>query len=140
MQVNHTKDLAQVNHTSGSAKINPSEERAVAQPDQMQQLSMLLAQNQGTKASGMSLNSISSLNTQRVLNSGATDHITGNKNILENFNEFSTKQYVTVANDKKIEILGDGSIIIFSRKISNVLLVKDGASNLLSISRIIREL
>jgi hypothetical protein len=133
-----------VNHTSGSAKINPSEERAVAQPDQMQQLmqqlSMLLAQNQGTKASGMSLNSISSLNTQRVLDSGATDHMTGNKNILENFNEFSTKQYVTVANDKKIEILGDGSIIIFSRKISNVLLVKDGASNLLSISRIIREL
>jgi hypothetical protein len=79
--------LAQVNHTSGSAKINPSEERAVAQLDQMQQLmqqlSMLLAQNQGTKASGMSLNSISSLNTQRVLDSGATDHMTGNKTYLK---------------------------------------------------------
>jgi hypothetical protein len=86
---------------------------------------MLLAQNQGTKASRISLNSISSLNTQWVLDSGATNHITGNKNILENYNAFSTKQCVTVTNGEKIKILGDGSIIIFSKKISNVLFVKD---------------
>jgi hypothetical protein len=66
--------------------------------------------------------------------------MTENKNILENFNAFSTKQYVTVANGEKMEILGDGSITIFSKKISNVLLVKDCASNLLSISRITIEL
>jgi hypothetical protein len=91
----------------------------------MQQLSMLLVQNQGTKSFGISLNSISSLNTQWVLDSGATDHMTGNKNILKIFNAFSTKQYVMVVNGEKIKILCDGSIIIFSKKISNVLLVKD---------------
>jgi hypothetical protein len=47
---------------------------------------------------------------------------------------------VTVVNGEKMEILGDGSITIFLRKVSNVFLVKDCASNLLSISRITREL
>jgi hypothetical protein len=124
--------------------MNPSKgekaKKTITQSDQMQQLSMLLAQNQGTKASGSFLNLISFLNTQWVLDSGATDHMIGNRNILETFNKFSTKQYVTVVNGEKMEILGDGSITIFLRKVSNVFLVKDCASNLLSISRITREL
>jgi hypothetical protein len=75
--------------------MNPSKgekaKKAITQSDQMQQLSMLLAQNQGTKASGSFLNSISFLNTQWVLDSGTTDHMIGNRNILETFNKFSTK-------------------------------------------------
>jgi hypothetical protein len=53
-----------MNQTKEPAQINSTEERAIAQPDKMQQLmqqlSMLLAQNQGTKSSGISLNLISS--------------------------------------------------------------------------------
>jgi hypothetical protein len=43
--------------------------------------------------------------------------MTENKNLLENFNELTIKQYVTVVNGEKIKILGDDSIIIFSKKI-----------------------
>jgi hypothetical protein len=74
------------------------------------------------------------------LDSGATDHMTGNKTLLHNFVSSTTTQYVTVANGNKMEILGFGSIKIFSKIISQVLLVKNYASNLLSVSKLTHEL
>jgi hypothetical protein len=56
--------------------------------------------------------------------------MTGNKNLLFNFREYDTKQYVKVAKNERMEIIRDGSIIILSIIISNVLLVKNCASNL----------
>jgi hypothetical protein len=47
---------------------------------------------------------------------------------------------VTVVNGERMEILGDGSIKVFSKIISNVLLFKNCASNLLSIRKITSEL
>jgi hypothetical protein len=87
----------------------------------------------------MCLNSIY-LSDQWVLDSGATDHMTGNKTLLHNFVSSTTTQYVTVANGDKMEILGFGSIKIFSKIISQVLLVKNCASNLLSVSKLTHEL
>jgi hypothetical protein len=56
------------------------------------------------------------------------------------FQPLETKKFVTVANGEQMEILRDGSITILSRKIPNVLLVKNCASNLLSISKLTHEL
>jgi hypothetical protein len=47
---------------------------------------------------------------------------------------------VIVVNGERIEILENGSIKVFSKKKSNVLLVKNCASNLLSIRKITSEL
>jgi hypothetical protein len=46
-----------------------------------------------------------------------------NKELLENFRKCETNQFVTVANGEKIKILGYDSINLFSKEISNILLV-----------------
>jgi aspartyl-tRNA synthetase len=66
--------------------------------------------------------------------------MTGNKNLLFNYKHVEGKQFVMVVNGDKMEILGSGSINIFSKIISNVLHVSNCASNLLSISKINYEL
>jgi hypothetical protein len=72
----------------------------------MYQFTALLNQKpKETKINGMCLNSIY-LSYQWVLDSGATDHMTGNKNLLHNFVSSNTTQYITVPNGDKIEILG----------------------------------
>jgi hypothetical protein len=60
---------------------------------------------------------------QWVLDSGAMDHMMGNKYLLYNFKKYETNQYVTVVNGGKIKILGYGSINIFSKEIPDVLFV-----------------
>jgi GAG-pre-integrase domain len=74
------------------------------------------------------------------LDSGSTDHITENKILLYNYENWNKVQFVTVANGEKIKILGSGSIKLFSKKISNVLHVKNYSSNLLSINKLSKEL
>jgi asparagine N-glycosylation enzyme membrane subunit Stt3 len=63
-----------------------------------------------------------------------------NKSLLHNFRKYDIKQYVTVINGERMEIIGDGSIKIYSTIISKVLLVKNYASNLLSIQKLTNEL
>ena len=112
--------------------------------DQMRQLYTQLSvmfQGKSQKTSGMITNlTQNSLNSKWILDSGSTDHITGNKNLLNNYKKIETKQFVIVANGEKMEILGNGSISLLSRKISNVLHVNNCTSNLLSISKITRDL
>jgi hypothetical protein len=80
------------------------------------------------------------LNTNWVLDSGATDHMIGDKNLLNNYTCHEGKQFVVVANGDKMEILGNDSINFFSKNIQNVLHVRNCASNLISISKITNEL
>jgi CRISPR/Cas system CMR-associated protein Cmr3 (group 5 of RAMP superfamily) len=81
----------------------------------MYQIAALLNQKpKETKINGMCLNTIY-LSDQWVLDSGATDHMTENKNLLHNFVSSNTIQYVIVANGDKMKILGFGSIKIFSK-------------------------
>jgi hypothetical protein len=59
--------------------------------------------------------------------------MTGNKNLFFTFRKYDTKQYVTVVNNERMKIIGDGSIKILSKIIPNILLIKNYTSNLLSI-------
>jgi hypothetical protein len=87
-----------------------------------QLLCVLLQQNMN-KPSGMAANLILNSNAKWILDSGATDHMTGNKKLLYNFKKYETSQYVTVANGGKMKILGYGSINLFSKEILNILFV-----------------
>jgi hypothetical protein len=117
-------------------------EPSTSQPDLMwqlaQHLSMLLQTN--NKNSSRIANSLNSFQSNWILDSGATDHITGNKNLLHNYENWNKVQFVIVANGEKIKILGSGSIKLFSKNISNVLYVQHCSSNLLFINKLSQEL
>ena len=108
----------------------------------LQQLTIMLYQKQeNQKTSGMAAYFTHIFQNKKwILDSGATNHMTGNKNLLDNFEKYETKQFITVANGDKMEILGKGSITIFEKIIPNVLFIKDCTSNLLSIGKIAKEL
>ena len=74
-------------------------------------------------------------NLDWILDSGATDHMTGNKNLLQNYKIGKGHEFVYVANGGKMEICGYGSIIVFSKEIKNVMHVKNCTVNLLYIDR-----
>jgi hypothetical protein len=75
----------------------------------LQQLSMMLKQNSSTntsKNSGIVVNFTSKFSQQNwILDSGAMYHITGNKNLLRNFTNWNTNQFVTVVNGEKMKII-----------------------------------
>jgi hypothetical protein len=71
---------------------------------------------------------------------GATEQMTGNINLLQNYKQFKIKQFVMILNGDKMKILGEGSIVIFSKNIANILFIKNYASNLLSIRKLTNEL
>jgi len=53
--------------------------------------------------------------TKWILDSGATDHMTGNQSILRNYRTTENNQFFTVANNEKIKIKGWGMISIFPK-------------------------
>jgi hypothetical protein len=69
----------------------------------------------------MAANLILNYPTNWILDSGATDHITENKKLINNLINWDTTQFVTVANGDKMKIIGSSSIDLFSKKIPNVL-------------------
>jgi hypothetical protein len=89
------------------------------------------------KNSDMIANSnLNSLQSNWILDSGVTDHITRNKNLLDNYENWNKVQFVTVVNGEKIKILGSGSIKLFSKNIFNILHVQNCSSDLLSINKL----
>jgi hypothetical protein len=95
--------------------------------DQMRQLfsqlSVMFQRNDQRTSSMISNFAQNQSNSKWIIDSGATDHMTGNKILLNNYKNFETKQYVIVVNGEKMEILGNGSIDLFSRKIQNILYI-----------------
>jgi len=72
-----------------------------------------------------------------VLDSGATDHITGNKSLFSSLSTSSHLPSITMANDYKVSSHGIGTIHLFSfLPIDNVLYVPGSPFNLLSVSRL----
>lgn len=66
---------------------------------------------------GIALNSFkSNLIDQIILDSGATNHIFGNKNFLTNLRIVKNDQHVRVANGMKVQINGIGALNIFSKR------------------------
>jgi hypothetical protein len=126
---------------------NPGYKRepsVVLSNDQMrqlfQQLSVMFNANT-TKSSGIISNlSRKMTNTNWILDSGVTDHMTRNKKLLSNYKHFEGEQFIIVENGDKMKILGIGSINIFLKIILNILHVRNCASNLLSISKITNKL
>jgi hypothetical protein len=88
----------------------------------------------------MVVNLILNYPTNWILDSGATDHITGNKKLINNLINWDTTQSMTVANGDKIKFIGSGSIDLFFKKLPNVLYVQDCPTNLLSINKIAQQI
>ncbi len=87
-----------------------------------------------------SKNLISSNLNRWTVDSGATDHMVGNPQILSDPTKPHNIELVTVANGSKVPVTKYGSANIFSKKLSNVLYLPTFTSNLLSISKITKEL
>ena len=80
-------------------------------------------------------------NEKWILDSGATDHMTGNRNLLRSFRTLENDQYFTVANDEKIKIKGWGMISILNKNfLQDVFYIENCTVNLLSISKLTKEL
>ena len=76
-----------------------------------------------------------------VLDSGAIDHITGNKTFFSSISTFGYLPCNTMTNDSRVSSHGVGTInLLPSLFIDNVLYVPESPFNLLSISRLTRSL
>jgi len=76
-----------------------------------------------------------------VLDSGATDHITGNKSFFSSIFTSSYLPSITMANGSRVSSHGVGTIhLLPSLSIDNVLYILGSLFNLLSISRLTRSL
>jgi hypothetical protein len=75
-----------------------------------------------------------------VLDSGATNHITGNRTLLHNYQKNSIQDFVYVANGEKMKIHGYGTIKVFLKNIEQVLHIENCTFNLLSIGKLSQEL
>jgi hypothetical protein len=102
-------------------KHEPESFKSVAEPnlDQMrqmiQQLSVMLQANT-QQSNGIASNLATNfLNTNWVLDSGAIDHTTGDKNLLNNYKCYEGNQFIVVTNGDKMKILGSSSINFFSK-------------------------
>jgi hypothetical protein len=79
--------------------------------------------------------------TKWVLDLGATDHMTGNQNMLNNYRKINSDQFFTVANNEKHKIEGWDMVSIFSKIfIQDVFHVNNCLVNLLSISKLSKDL
>jgi hypothetical protein len=76
-----------------------------------------------------------------VLDSGATDHMTGNQILLNNYRTIDGTEYFTIANNDKVKIKGWGMIIIFEKWfLQDIFYVEKYSVNPLSISKLSRDL
>ena len=76
-----------------------------------------------------------------VFDSGATDHITGNKSLFSSLSSTNPLPSVTLADGFRVSSHGVGTVKLFpSLTIDNVLYVPGSPFNLLSISRLTRSL
>jgi GAG-pre-integrase domain len=75
-----------------------------------------------------------------VIDSGATDHMTWDQNKLQNIIPTVEPQHILVANRNKVQIKGLGTTKLLTKDIQNILYLPAFNSNLLSISKITRDL
>jgi len=76
-----------------------------------------------------------------MFDSGATDHITGNKSLFSSLSSPNHLPYVTLADGSRVLSHGVDTVKLFSSlTIDNVLYVLGSPFNLLSISRLTRSL
>lgn len=84
---------------------------------------------------------VSSSSTQWVIDSGASDHMTGNSNVFSTYSPSSPGATVTLADGSFVPVLGRGSAVATSSlPLSSILYLPKFPFNLLSISQITRAL
>jgi Integrase core domain len=113
-----------------------------AQQDQLGNLLNQLLKNLNNKGI-LSSNCVqSSLHSDNcwVIDSGATDHMTGSLDLLQNNSKAHNYRPVIVANGSQVPIDQIGTTNILSNNISGVLYLPNFTSNLLSVSKITKEL
>lgn len=76
-----------------------------------------------------------------VIDSGASDHMTGNPNVLSNFHTHASTSHVTIAVGSTLRVLGSANVNLApSISLSSVLSLPKFSFNLLSVSKITRGL
>ena len=75
-----------------------------------------------------------------IIDSGATDHMFGNRTLLKNLDMTKNDQFVLVANGMKDKINGVGKTIFCNKKIFNVLYLDTFLINQLSVQKLTQEL
>jgi hypothetical protein len=76
-----------------------------------------------------------------ILDFGAMDHMTENINALKIFRIINNEQYFTVANNENVKIEGWGMTSMFKKRfLQNVFYVENCSVNLLSISKLSKDL
>ncbi|GJR30034.1 hypothetical protein Tco_1106266 [Tanacetum coccineum] len=86
-------------------------------------------------------NCLFSSSTKWVIDSSASDHMTGNSHIFNNFDTHASSSYVTISDGSISQVLGSGTVNLRpSISLSLVLSLPKFSFNLLSVSRITRNL
>ncbi|KAM7463370.1 hypothetical protein LguiA_031491 [Lonicera macranthoides] len=89
-----------------------------------------------TGTSGMALHSVSVLNNTWVIDSGATDHMTSNSNMVTTLNP-SSQTFVSTTNGAPVPVVGKGSVNLSNTlNLNSVLVVPSLDYNLLSVAQI----
>ena len=91
--------------------------------------------------SGKSTKCLLSSSSKWVIDSGATEHMTGNPNLFSTFQPHSSTPHVTLADGSTSRVLGSGIVNpIPSLSLSSVLSLPNFSFNLLSVSKLTRDL
>ena len=97
-------------------------------------------QTQIKSSCGIASNSKDFFFDQIIIDSGATNHMFGNKQLLSNLKPTNGNQYVSVANGMKAKVNGIGEINLYGKQIKNVLYLETFPVNLISINKLTQEL
>ena len=97
-------------------------------------------QTQIKSSCGIASNSKDFFFDQIIIDSGATNHMFGNKQLLSNLKPTNGNQYVSVANGMKAKVNGIGEINLYDKQIKNVLYLETFPVNLISVNKLTQEL
>nr|GEW76489.1 polyprotein, putative [Tanacetum cinerariifolium] len=90
---------------------------------------------------GYPLVSVEVLSTKWSIDSGASDHMTGNSHVFNNFDTHASSFHVTIADGSISQVLGSGTVNLSpSTSLSSVLSLLKFSFNLLSVRRIMSNL
>ena len=130
-------------HIAATAELESSTTRMIAMTDEeFARYSQFQASQSSTASIVQTGNSVACLSDSKskwVIDSGATDHMTGNAGILSSFQSPTRSFSVKLANRSATPVVENGSTTVYPHiTLSNVLCLSQFPLNLLSISRIAR--
>ena len=128
---------AQYAHVASSPET--SEKSIVISVDEYARLTQLqeAVKNQSSPESGKPNTCLISSSSKWVIDSGATDHMTGNSSLFSNFQSHTSTSPVTLADGSTSTVIGSGTIKPTpSLTLSSVLNLPQLSFNLMSVSKL----